>query len=91
MGPGLDPGNGNGNGHGHGQAEFLQLDLADPRGAKKAAEAFAEREGRLDILGASRSTCFFRFFLETRFLEAERYGRELIYVLCVCLVNNAAL
>lgn len=40
-------------GPGNGQAVFLQLDLADPRGAKKAAEEFKAKEERLDIL----STC----------------------------------
>ena len=30
---------------------WLKLDLSDPREAKKAAEEFLEREGRLDILG----------------------------------------
>lgn len=38
-------------GPGNGQAVFLQLDLADPRGAKKAAEEFKAKEERLDILG----------------------------------------
>lgn len=39
-------------GPGNGQAAFLQLDLADPREAKKSAEAFLKKEDRLDILSA---------------------------------------
>lgn len=38
-------------GLGNGQTAFLQLDLADPREAKKSAEAFL-KEDRLDILSA---------------------------------------
>ncbi|KIK70104.1 hypothetical protein GYMLUDRAFT_994181 [Collybiopsis luxurians FD-317 M1] len=39
---GLEPGNG--------QVDWLKLDLSDPREAKKAAEAFMEKEKRLDVL-----------------------------------------
>lgn len=39
-------------GPGNDQAAFLQLDLADPREAKKSAEAFLKKEDRLDILSA---------------------------------------
>jgi NAD(P)-dependent dehydrogenase (short-subunit alcohol dehydrogenase family) len=35
---------------GHGEIIWLKLDLADPRGAKAAAEEFMKRENRLDIL-----------------------------------------
>ena len=41
---GLEPGNG--------EVVWLPLDYSDPRDAKKAAEAFLEKEERLDILGA---------------------------------------
>ena len=37
---------------GNGEVDWLKLDLSDPREAKKAAEAFMEREKRLDVLGA---------------------------------------
>lgn len=36
-----------------GQVVWLQLDLSDPRLAKKAAEEFVSKEERLDILGMS--------------------------------------
>ncbi|KAJ3985816.1 hypothetical protein F5890DRAFT_1552851 [Lentinula detonsa] len=39
---GLQPGNG--------QVKWLKLDLSDPREAKRAAEAFIEKEKRLDVL-----------------------------------------
>ncbi|KAJ3729617.1 hypothetical protein C8R42DRAFT_715896 [Lentinula raphanica] len=39
---GLQPGNG--------QVKYLKLDLSDPREAKKAANAFMEKEKRLDVL-----------------------------------------
>lgn len=35
----------------NGQVVFLQLDLNDPRNAKRAAEEFLSKETRLDILG----------------------------------------
>ncbi len=38
-------------GPGHGEVIWLNLDLSDPRDAKKSAEEFLEREARLDILG----------------------------------------
>ena len=41
---GLEPGNG--------AIEWLQLDLGDPRKVKESAEKFAEKETRLDVLGA---------------------------------------
>lgn len=34
-----------------GQALFHQLDLMDPKVAKQSAEAFLEKEERLDVLG----------------------------------------
>ncbi|KAH7890465.1 NAD(P)-binding protein [Phlebopus sp. FC_14] len=37
-------------GPGHGQVTWLQLDLADPRNAKKAAAEFLTKENRLDVL-----------------------------------------
>lgn len=36
-----------------GEVVWLQLDLSDPRLAKKAAEEFISKEDRLDILGMS--------------------------------------
>ena len=36
---------------GNGEVVWLPLDYSDPRDAKKAAEAFMEKEQRLDILG----------------------------------------
>lgn len=44
-----------------GEAIWLELDLSDPRKAKKAAEEFLKKEKRLDILG--KSFAFFFFFL----------------------------
>ena len=41
---GLPPGNGT--------VEWLNVDLSDPRKAKKSAESFLEKETRLDVLGA---------------------------------------
>ena len=38
-------------GIGRGQVEFLNVNLADPRWAKAAAEDFLTKETRLDILG----------------------------------------
>ncbi|KAI0073654.1 NAD-P-binding protein [Panus rudis PR-1116 ss-1] len=35
---------------GMGNVEFLELDLSDPKSAKRSAEEFLEREGRLDVL-----------------------------------------
>lgn len=45
-----------------GEAIWLELDLSDPRKAKKAAEEFLKKEKRLDILG--KSFAFFFFFFE---------------------------
>jgi NAD(P)-dependent dehydrogenase (short-subunit alcohol dehydrogenase family) len=44
-------GKGGGGGPEPGEVVWLKLNLSDPREAKKAAEEFLEREGRLDILG----------------------------------------
>jgi NAD(P)-dependent dehydrogenase (short-subunit alcohol dehydrogenase family) len=41
---------------------FLQLDLASLHATKAAAEEFARREERLDVLSASRSSPFESFF-----------------------------
>lgn len=49
---GLEPGNG--------EVVWLPLDYSDPRDAKKAAEAFLEKEERLDILGASAILSYMR-------------------------------
>lgn len=37
-------------GPGDGEVIWLKLDLSDPREAKKAADAFLEKESRLDVL-----------------------------------------
>jgi len=37
-------------GPGNGEVIWLELDLVDPKNAKKAAEEFMKRETRLDIL-----------------------------------------
>ena len=37
---------------GNGEVVWHALDLGDPRSAKASAEAFAAKEGRLDVLGA---------------------------------------
>ena len=42
-------------GPGNGQVIWLELELSDPRNAKKMAKEFMEREKRLDVLSAS---CF---------------------------------
>lgn len=50
---GLEPGNG--------ELEWLALDLSDPRKVKESAEAFLEKEDRLDILGRSLAiSCVYR-------------------------------
>lgn len=41
---GLQPGNGS--------VDWFELDLSDPRTAKKSAHSFLEKETRLDVLGA---------------------------------------
>ena len=38
-------------GIGSGQVEWLEINLSDPRWAKKSADDFLSRETRLDILG----------------------------------------
>jgi NAD(P)-dependent dehydrogenase (short-subunit alcohol dehydrogenase family) len=48
-------------GPGNGQVLWLKLDLSDPRNAKKAAEEFAAKEDRLDILGTDFSNGFLLF------------------------------
>lgn len=38
---------------GNGEVVWLELDLSDPRNAKKAAQEFMEKEKRLDVLSMS--------------------------------------
>jgi hypothetical protein len=38
---------------GGGEVAWLELDLRDPRNAKKSAEHFKKQESRLDVLSAS--------------------------------------
>ena len=44
-------------GPGNGEVVWLELDLKDPRNAKKAAEEFMKREKRLDVLGPYKFLC----------------------------------
>ena len=42
-------------GPGNGEVVWLELDLSDPRNAKKAAKEFMAKEDRLDVLSTSPS------------------------------------
>jgi len=42
-------------GPGNGEVVWLELDLSDPRNAKKAAKEFMTKEDRLDVLSTSPS------------------------------------
>ena len=42
-------------GPGNGEVVWLELDLSDPRNAKRAAKEFMRKEDRLDVLSTSPS------------------------------------
>jgi len=67
---------------GNGEVFWLELDLQDPRNAKKAAEEFMKKEQRLDVLGLYMILCLH----DLRLLNGLQFTMRQcnLSILCIC-------